>query len=648
MSEKIISKDITIIKDKNIIETRINSISELEKLIIVNRIKLPFFYDDINVACFLVNNENIFFTGNSYVIQDAFNNEIVNNTIFSLSHLQLGIKQNLSLNYNMIFNKKDDIIAKFDICGNDTFLKELMNNLKSDANIFAFCGNKGIGKTTWLLYFLYNIRTANRSCYFNMKILFSNKYTIEQKKQFIMNEITKLFFDTELDEYILFGLTLLKIIESSNLEDEIIWKVINTVINAITDKGDTRVYVFDEYKEKYDKGYVHMRSLIKTLSKNKKIYICSHVNNKDVREEILNDCVLNQENDKPFKYVYVMMNYSTINYQIEDKYIKNQIAVLGNYPHYVEDLVVNRTNQKSRNDFLLYETLKYMDKLLSFFTNNKIIYAYEVLVELEKVINKPITDDSLFGKIMFNFPIKLLSISKDHTISYKMPLIETVVELIKEKEQNRLIYKSLSIQDKDEIFYRQLIRFLFNKKNIFDNITKDENIIINQKKDLKKIKDLYIKHMNKTALILNKSKPNEILIISNGNVIVMYIIRESNKDIQYQSIEGEIKRIKLKFSYLLNVDISIDKFSLYLIFNYNEFSNIDLSKYETIPVLFYSIFEYSFYTSNKELVRSLHIESNKSTDISSDSIEEKSTDDITFLHRKRIIIDDDITIKHPK
>ena len=61
MSEKIISKDITIIKDKNIIETRINSISELEKLIIVNRIKLPFFYDDINVACFLVNNENIFF-----------------------------------------------------------------------------------------------------------------------------------------------------------------------------------------------------------------------------------------------------------------------------------------------------------------------------------------------------------------------------------------------------------------------------------------------------------------------------------------------------------------------------------------------------------------------------------------------------------
>ena len=79
-------------------------------------------------------------------------------------------------------------------------LDEFISSNHLYTNYFLFCGNKGIGKTTNLLWNLRN-NPQCKSLYLDIKILTSYKYTKEEKSEMIKNEFIYLFNDDEIEKY---------------------------------------------------------------------------------------------------------------------------------------------------------------------------------------------------------------------------------------------------------------------------------------------------------------------------------------------------------------------------------------------------------------------------------------------------------------
>ena len=389
---------------------------EDDKLIIYNNTSV--YNDFISNYNIIDDNEKIFNPENlskyfyKYFLYNKINN---NNNIFEYYYTQ---------------NRKDLF----------SFLKIII--CSKDIHFFKFCGPTSTGKSTTLLKFS---RQFGSIIYLNLKLI----YELEKSQKIfdyynlIVYEFGRLDFENNRD---LIDLQNLLKLECQNKPSIfIIYKILDFI------KYQNCIIIFDQFKMKYINTdyFDKIENLIK--NSNLKLIICSSINDRDIRKEVLKTIKYFRGNPKElnqftqFYYFYFAQNFFE-KVTSGDNELDKLLNLFDYKPKY-KFLLLNSNNK--------YDTIKaiknkIISKMINFFSFDKDLDLCKILLNIKSNINLKLTYDQ-FSNIIEKVPLKY----------YILKLEEEYFEI-------DYVFKFIKVIEKEKITQEECKNYFENKKYLID------------------------------------------------------------------------------------------------------------------------------------------------------------------------------------
>ena len=259
------------------IEDYFKALNITNPLVILNETKKNYWDAKINIDPFIENNKLIIYNDTSSFAEFVMDKDI------DLIKINKFNPKNLSKFFFKYFayneEKEGSVFEYDDTKSRKSFIHTFLNVLiyRNDIHFFKFCGPSSTGKSTTLLKFS---RENKRIIYLNLKLINSlSKENNYDYYNLIIYEFRKLSFenDEKKNEF-----TLMLKTECQNKPSAII---ILNILKKI--QNEKYIIIFDQFKEKYIQktNFEEIEVLIK--SSKLKLIICSSINDKDIRNEVI-------------------------------------------------------------------------------------------------------------------------------------------------------------------------------------------------------------------------------------------------------------------------------------------------------------------------------------------------------------------------
>ena len=409
---------------------------------------------------------------------------------------------------------------------------DIVASLINSNSLIHYFGHKGIGKTLYLIGVLKYLIPHDivGTFYINCKTL-SNLETPLEIKQLIIDEIPFLFYKNY-DDYINCAKAIINYQFNENGKTSSFFELVNVVIDQIIENSEKKseyILVFDQYNDKYDKDGKELENLYDKLIKNKNIKI------KDITFSLLTFSSMNNDDIRKYKIHYIKNKINKENY--------NHYS-LGEIENYEYDLSIDNDGIYDKNLKKLGYGLKYYNKLLYYYKNQKEEEMGDFIQKIKtrirtnlfKFFDIDINDFSApknlkilcsfstntsyskekILKIINNIPFKYFDIIKEkikdeYLIIFSYPLVGEVLNEIYSDiiNANPYIYNNLINFDLDaggkEKLFEKIITYFLNKES---------KININ-KVYIEYFKDYAINYHDEIeVLVLNENeKPEKNIII---------------------------------------------------------------------------------------------------------------------------------------
>ena len=280
-------------------------------------------------------------------------------------------------------------------------IKSMKSFLSNKEKIYAISGPYGIGKTISLILLCYS--KEKKFCYLNLRALNENKNNVQiWKYKLFLAELFAIFKEDKNKKN--FN-ELKKVI----VKVKTYWEAIIQSIKFCINNKIKAVFILDQYKEKIDKDFIHLKkikeNILNDTFNNIMIIISSSINNKDLREFIIRkyvnkesilNLILNYHyHTNIFKLEYISGLINQLSDKKKDIFIKN----FGNIPSYFYKIL--ECEDDSLNQLISDIKTSIINQINTFFDDNNI--SYENLCYLvEKYLKIDREGDSLEGKSSFD------------------------------------------------------------------------------------------------------------------------------------------------------------------------------------------------------------------------------------------------------
>ena len=501
---------------------------------------------------------------------------------------------------------------------------------KHKNKIIGYCGPMGIGKSTTLLGLL---KIQSNYCYLNIKALKEvEEHVLVWRDQILIPEIANAmlinsnyemfsYLKNELNKYTYF------------------WDAIERTINYFIEKEIKINFIFDQYKEKLDPNYNYIKKFQEILQKDGKdivsIIISSSINDKDVRDSLINQWVYENTN-VIIRYIY-LNNLIDIKEIIEKDQSLNDIQKnmiikdFSSIPKFYY-AIRNIKNKKDLNEYKDLQINKIRNSLNEFFSeNNNILFSEKliILLNLRSSFGNNLTKEN-FKQLLKILPFKYFIFDiKEYIVNFSFPLVKDIFDDFLSNEICKFLKSpipSLKEGTIGDILELNLINDLSNECFCkFDQITKVDSIWdINEIKYVKVLKD------RENILILqtnNEARLVDFAILNHQENLLLYQCKKALKSIPKNPITKQLineNSIYLKNKYKTFFDVDIKKIYLFYVtgitffmkdkklnhrtWGGNEREDFkiikDLAEYAKSELFFYDVINRTlFYENNSEFSR---------------------------------------------
>jgi len=282
-------------------------------------------------------------------------------------------------------------------------IKTMKSFLSNKEKIYAISGPYGIGKTISLILLCYS--KEKKFCYLNLRALNDNKNNVQiWKYKLFLTEIYSIFKEDKDKKH--FNELKKDIVKVKTYWEAIIQSIKYCIKNEIR-----AVFIIDQYKEKIDKDFTHLKKIKENILNdnlnNIMIIISSSINNKDLREFIIRKYVNKERilnltlnyhyHINIFRLEYISELINQLSDKKKDIFIKN----FGNIPSYFYKIL--ECKDDSLNQLISNIKASIINQINTFFDDNNISYENLCyLVEKYLKIDREGEGDSLEGKSSFD------------------------------------------------------------------------------------------------------------------------------------------------------------------------------------------------------------------------------------------------------
>ena len=357
-----------------------------------------------DICKYIKNNILIITNENYYEDNFIFDDDIIIDDKFE--------KKKLSKYFDnyFIYNKKEEKIFEYEQTNSrNSFISLYINELilSPKLRFFKFCGPSSTGKSTTLLKFS---REQRGIVYLNLKainkLVKSNR--LKECYDLITYELRRLYFSEEKQK------DSFKKMLKEKCRNKNPWEIILNVIKFIQDTSN--IIIFDQFKNNYLYSNIYSQIEDYVKKSNLKLIICSTINNKDIRDEVI----------KTIEY-----------YKGNPKQLDNKSQ---NYYFYFWTKFFNKKVEKDNKLNRLFELFDYMPKYKYLLL--KAIDINYCIKEIESNINEKIKEFYIYEpdfdmcKILLhiknNINIKLFydnDNDRDMNLLKKLPLKYFIIRL---------------------------------------------------------------------------------------------------------------------------------------------------------------------------------------------------------------------------
>ena len=433
-------------KDKGKIEfNNIYSAEQIEKCNIDKNVKNPYIVLEDTIIDYNEAKYKIYkyIKNNRLTITDEKNdnedNYIFDENVIKDDNFE---KEKLSKYFDnyFIYNKKEEKDFEYDNTNNRrSLIFEYINEftLKKKLRFFKFCGPSSTGKSTTLLKYS---REQRGIVYLNLKAI----HELDKKNRFkecydlITYELRRLYFTNEEKKE-----SFIKVLKDK-CKNKNPWEII---LNVIIDIKDTNnIIIFDQFKKSYlcNDYYSKIEDNIKTSEL--KLIICSSINNKEIRDEVIKTIEYYKGNPKNFDdnsqnyYYYFSMNF--FNKKAEKDNKLNPLFELFDYKPKYKYLLLKSNNI---NECITEIKSKINKKIKEFFSYDPDLDICKILLNIKNNINmKLFYDNDSDMNILKKLPLKYFIIkvySNYFEIDYAFKFIKYIEKEIISKEDCENYFK---------------------------------------------------------------------------------------------------------------------------------------------------------------------------------------------------------------
>ena len=523
---------------KEFIIKKLEELNFINPIIIKRNIEMP--YSELDGVLDNVEDIKLIIQDKEIIdYEDYFKKEIKNDTILK--------GKDLTDNFEFYF-KYPDPNEEFQLIesGKRCLFYDFKN--KMNKKIFGICGPMGIGKSTTLLFL---VKFKDCYCYFNIKALYDKGYNfIFWKEKLLLKEIA--YALSKKYEYDKFKKLKSRLEKVTNF-----WNgIIEAIKFFIMDKIKMNL-IFDQYKEKYDKNYKNIKEISELLEKDSDNYvsiiISSSINDKDVRDSLINEWI-NENENRLFLYSYFINLINIKNNISEDKSLtENQKKMIIEDFNSIPKFYYAIKSQKNDTDLILYKNLqieKIKGSLNEFFSepSNYLVSDKIILLINERRNFGKTLESETFKNLIKILPFKyFLTLNDEKIINFAFPLVKQVF---------------------DEFLSIKICEFLKNPVSSFKEGTIGDILELNLVNDLKKnlfctfeliftvqtIWNLTLKeqfnssYKNKNILILQDETNAQYIdfaILNNGENLLLYQCKKALKYLPKNPITRKIIKEKI-------------------------------------------------------------------------------------------------------
>ena len=480
------------------IEEYFQALNISNPIVVGNGSKKNFSNAKINIESFIKDNKLTIYndTSDFAKFESNIDNDMINSNKFKPKNLSKYFFKYFLYNKE---NNEDEF--EYDYTENrKNFISSFLDVLiyTKDLHFFKFCGPSSTGKSTTLLKFS---RQHKKIIYLNLKTI----NTLEKENNFehynlIIYEFRKLYFDTKDNEN---NFLLMLINDCQNKPATII---ILKILNFI--KNENYIIIFDQFKKKYvnKADFEEIENLIK--SSKLKLIMCSSIDDKDVRKEVIKTIEYFRGNPKELNnftqdyYFYIRQNFfkKKISKNIE---LNRLLQLFDNKPKYQYLL----SQSKEHDHFTKIKDIKshIIEKMKDFFSFEPDFDLCKILLNIKNKIGLKF-DYSEFSNVIQKVPMKYYTLEleeKSFEINYAFNYMKFIEkEEITQEECNNYFLnkkyeldKSLDGKVKGE-YFEMSARFFMECKNVLPTVINHKisvknivgmEMLINEENDIGKI-----------------------------------------------------------------------------------------------------------------------------------------------------------------
>lgn len=417
----------------------IYSTEQIEKYNEDKKVKKPYIVFEDNIIDYDEAKVDIYnYIKNNILIITDEKNDYEDNFIFDdvIIRVDNFKKEKLSKYFDnyFIYNEKEEEDFEYDQTNSRKSLMfqyiykfTLLKNLR----FFKFCGPSSTGKSTTLLKYS---REQRGIVYLNLKAIheLDKKNRLKECYNLITYELRRLYFSDEQKK------ESFKKFLKEKCKNKNPWEII---LNVIKDIKDTlNIIIFDQFKKSYlsENFYSQIEDNIK-ISK-LKLIICSSINNKDIKDEVIKTIEYYKGNPNNFDvksqyyYYYFYMNF--FNKKVENDNKLNPLFELFEYKPKYKYLLLKA---KNINECITEIKSKINQKIKEFFSYDPDLDICKILLNIKNNINiKLYYDNDNDMNILKKLPLKYFIIRLDNNyfeIDYAFKFIKYIEKEIITKEE---------------------------------------------------------------------------------------------------------------------------------------------------------------------------------------------------------------------
>ena len=462
--------------------------------------------------------------------------------------------------YYFKYPKQDDIFL-YHYSLERTNLFKLLQNEK----IKGICGNFGMGKSTT---FIVAKKSHPEIVYLNLKALMKKKDDILiWKYEIFFKDIAYSFKETSKFEMF------------SSLEQKLknvnqIWECIIQFVDFVLDKNIETKLILDQYKEKYDPNYYYINSIVTTIKSEKnskknsfKLFICSSINNKDVRRAVLEDLFDKgtSKKERLFEYIYInrlfdskiLIDNDTSLTQEKKNLITNEF---NNIPRFYYDIKYIENDKLT--EYKSEQEAKIQEKIIKFYESNELkLENLFSLFQYRQKIGKQFDREESYNFLKL-VPFKYFIYENDR-INFYFPLVESIFDNF--LSENMMEILKFPLKGMKESCIGDILEFklvIDLKNNIFDKF--DEVFKVDSIWDMTKVEKANMTEIqNKNILILQTDAQAKLVdfgILNKGENLILIQCKKAlaqvpDNYITQQMIFENRNKIKKIFSSKLNANV---------------------------------------------------------------------------------------------